>query len=209
MNKKLPSTQKHTTKKVKFMGTEQFLNVETGELQEFQVQDIAERDFNFTKVWMRQFIQTLDLLGNQKTRIALWIIDNIDRENRLVYTLREISKFSDSSLETVRQTINLLQSSDFIRKKKNGLYVVNADVVYKGSRGQRLNVLNQYHDITEKSKKLSKEEIIENYRKAIHDLESKIAKLQGKEILDVEVKDQYSFNINGNIVQKSEEIENE
>ena len=56
-----------TTKKVKVIGRQDYINVETGELESFDVTRIEDRDFNFTKVWMRNFISALDIVGNQKT----------------------------------------------------------------------------------------------------------------------------------------------
>ena len=41
-----------TRKKVKVIGTETYINQQTGELQEMQVIDIEERDANFHKLWL-------------------------------------------------------------------------------------------------------------------------------------------------------------
>ena len=57
-----------TEKKVKVIGTQLYINATTGELEEMQVTSIENRDFNFTKVWMKNFIATLELVGNQKSK---------------------------------------------------------------------------------------------------------------------------------------------
>ena len=80
--------QKTTSKKVKYKGVQSFINASTGEVQEFVVTDIEDRDFNFTKVWMRNFVNQLEIIGNQKTKICFWIIDNLNKENEIAMTYR-------------------------------------------------------------------------------------------------------------------------
>ena len=70
-----------TRKKVKVVGTETYINQKTGELQEMQVIDIEERDANFHKLWLGHILQSIDLIGNQKTRLAFWILDHLDSNN--------------------------------------------------------------------------------------------------------------------------------
>ena len=133
-----------TTKRVKVVGTEEYINTRTGELEQMQVTSIEDRDFNFTKMWMKNFISTLDIVGNQKTRLCFWIIDHVDKENRLIGTYRTIASQSGMSLDTVRITMKLLMDADFMRKARNGVYVINPNLVFKGTRNARMNVLNQF-----------------------------------------------------------------
>ena len=133
-----------TTKRVKVVGTEEYINTRTGELEQMQVTSIEDRDFNFTKMWMKNFISTLDIVGNQKTRLCFWIIDHVDKENRLIGTYRTIASQSGMSLDTVRITMKLLMYADFMRKAQNGVYVINPNLVFKGTRNARMNVLNQF-----------------------------------------------------------------
>lgn len=134
-----------TTKKVKYIGTEQYINARTGELEEMQVTSIEDRDYNFSKVWMRNFIATLDIVGNQKTKLCFWIIEHVNKQNVLIGTMRSISKESGISLETVRKTMSILLDADFLRRVQNGVYIINPDIVFKGTRSGRMNVLNQYN----------------------------------------------------------------
>lgn len=133
-----------TTKRVKVVGTEEYINTRTGELEQMQVTSIEDRDFNFTKMWMKNFISTLDIVGNQKTRLCFWIIDHVDKENRLIGTYRTMASQSGMSLDTVRITMKLLMDADFMRKAQNGVYVINPNLVFKGTRNARMNVLNQF-----------------------------------------------------------------
>lgn len=163
--------KQQTTKKVKFIGVQQFINASTGEIEEFNVTSVQERDFNFHKVWMRNFISTLDIVGNQKTKLCFWIIDNLTKENNLPYTYRQIAERTKISLDTVRVTMKILLDADFLRRQNISNYIVNPDVVYKGSKTDRLNVLNQYqyaekHTLTDEER--------------LHQLLSAISKLQSQ-----------------------------
>lgn len=167
--------KQQTTKKVKYVGTQQFINAETGVVENFQVSNIQDKDFNFHKVWMRNFISTLDIVGNQKTRLCFWIIDNLNKDNQLVYTYRQIADKTKMSLETVRVTMNILLDSDFLRRQNQGCYIVNPDIVYKGSRTGRLNILNQYQD--SEYVEMSDIEKLNNITKSIATMQSTMNKL--------------------------------
>lgn len=138
---------KQTSKKVKIVGHAQYINAKDGTVEDFQVMRVEDRDFNFHKVWLEHIINSLDLIGNQKTRLAFWIIDNLDKENKLTMTYRQISEKSGISLDTVRVTMKSLMESNFLERINQGAYRVNPDVVFKGTRQGRLNVLYQYNEV--------------------------------------------------------------
>ena len=170
--------QQTTTKKVKYIGKEQFVSTDTGELQVMMVTNVEDRDFNFSKVWMRNFISTLDIVGNQKTRLCFWIIDNIDKNNVLFGTYRSIATRTGISLETVRVTMNILMDADFMRKKQNGVYIINPDVIFKGTRDARMNILTRYQE-SERTP-LSDEEKLSNLLSSIDALTKKADALREK-----------------------------
>lgn len=183
--------QQTTSKKVKFVGTQTYINTDTGEIIDMEVTKIEERDFNFSKVWMRNFIAALDIVGNKKTKLCYWIIENINKENMLVGTLRDISKRTDISLETVRLTMDILLDADFLRRKSQGVYIVNPDIVFKGGRGNRLNVLNQYNSSTREE--LPDEIKLKNLLSTIKELSEEADKLQ-RRLKEKELNDPNQLN---------------
>ena len=78
-----------TRKKVKVIGTEKYIKQDTGEIAEMQVVKIEERDANFHKLWLGHILQSIDLIGNQKTKLAFWILDNLDSNNQLIMTQKK------------------------------------------------------------------------------------------------------------------------
>lgn len=170
--------KQQTQKKMRVVGTQKFVNVQTGEVEDFQVTSVEERDFNFHKIWMKNFINTLEIVGNQKSKLCFWIIDNLNKENQLCMTYRQIAEKTKISLDTVRVTMKLLLEADFLRRVNQGCYVVNPDVIYKGSRTGRLNVLNTYTDI-EKSEasEVSVDDKIKSLQATIASLTEALEKL--------------------------------
>jgi hypothetical protein len=139
--------QSKTTKKVKIVGTESYINASTGKMEEFQVVKMEDRDFDFHKVWIHAIIDSLDLIGNKKTKLAFWIVEHLNRDNQLIMTYRQIAEKSGTSLETVNATMKTLLDTNFLRRINQGAYCVNPDVLFKGTRSGRLNVLFQYQKL--------------------------------------------------------------
>ena len=129
----------NTTKKVKVIGTRKYINQDSGEIEDFQVVNIEEIDFNFHKIWLNHIINSLDLIGNQKTRLAFWIVDNLDKENKLTMTYRQISEKSGISYQTVSRTMKSLIESNFLQQINQGAYRINPNIIFKGTRSGRLN----------------------------------------------------------------------
>ena len=197
-------SQHVTTKKVKAIGTEQYLNVNTGEIEEFQVTKIEERDFNFTKVWIRNFVATLDLVGNQKTRLVYWIIDNLNHNNQLICTNRLMAEKTGISVATVNVTMKALQDANFLKKQANGVYVINPDILFKGTQRARLNILNQFSELGTETPALTDEQKIQTLTKTIAQLSKQLESLQSKSsVIDAEIEGQYSLTLDGQIVQKA------
>lgn len=165
-----------TTKKVKYVGTQEFINADTGEIESMQVSSIEDRDFNFTKVWMRNLISTLDIVGNQKTKLCFWLIDNLNKENQINLTQRQIADKANISLQTVNITMKILLDADFLRRINTSSYMVNPDIMYKGQRPARLNLLSQYQDAVRVT--LSDEEKLSNLLESINIMQKKAEYLQ-------------------------------
>ena len=76
---------KTTRKKVKVIGTKEYIDPQTGTIEPMQVISMEDRDFNFHKIWLQHVVQSFDLIGNQKTRLAFWLIAEMDSENKICY----------------------------------------------------------------------------------------------------------------------------
>jgi DNA-binding transcriptional regulator YhcF (GntR family) len=142
-----PKKQTTTRKKVKVIGTETYINQKTGEIKNMQVIDIEERDANFHKLWLGHIIESLDLIGNKKLKVLTFIMNNLNSENLFLMTYREIEKKTGISRPTIVETFKALQEADFLKKIRSGTYAINPEVIFKGGKDKRLNVLLQYKSI--------------------------------------------------------------
>src|SRR5699024_3084302 len=129
---------------VKFLGTKEFIDASTGEKETMQVTNIEERDANFHKIWLGHMLESLDMIGNQKIRVAMFIIENINKENELIMTYRVITETTNTSLQTDVETMKEIQKSNLISKRRNGYDRVNPDVNFKGRRNDRMYVSLRY-----------------------------------------------------------------
>src|SRR5699024_7535122 len=133
-----------TRKKVKLLGTKEFIDASAGEKETMQVINIEERDANFNKIWLGHTLESDDTVGNQHRRVAMFIMVDINKENDLTITYRLIAEKTNASLQTVSETMKALQESNLLSKIRNGYYTVNPDVIFKGGRNERMNVLLRY-----------------------------------------------------------------
>ena len=115
--------------KVKIVGTREFLDVDTNEVENFQVIEMQEADFNFNKIWVSNVIQALELVGNAKTKLLFWLIENKDYNNKVTYTYEQISKATGISLKTVRITMKALMECKFMVKHHAGCYIINPNFI--------------------------------------------------------------------------------
>ena len=120
-----------TRRKSKIMGQLELFNPLTGEVVPCHVVQIEERDANFHKIWLGHIIQSLDLIGNQKIRLANFILGNLDRENKIIMTQRKMASKSGISYGTVAETLKALQEGNFLTKINSGAYQVNPTLFSK------------------------------------------------------------------------------
>lgn len=116
---------------------------------------IEERDFDFHKIWLQHLVNSLDEISNQKLRLAFWIIEHLDRENKLTMTQRVIAEKSGMSYQTVNRTLKALQKGNpsFLVKINSGAYQINPEVIWKGSHSNRMGICYEY-----RTTKMEKEE---------------------------------------------------
>lgn len=160
----------------KVIGTTSYINEKTGEIKEMQVveADVHDRDSNFHKLFLQDFIAALELVANQKTKLCYWIIRNMNRDNLLLYSYRQIADKTGISYGTVADTMKTLQEADFLRKQSSGYYMVNPNILFKGTYQRRSIALSKFYESEPGEKMLSEE-------KRLQDIQKSIAKLQRQE----------------------------
>lgn len=169
---------KTTSKLQKIVGTETYINANTGEVEEFQVTTLQDKDFNFNKIWLANVLQSLDIIGNKQMKVAFYLLDNLNKENMFIGSNRIVAEQLGFSLQTVSRTFVALQRVNFIKKVAGSVYIVNPDMLFKGSHKQRLNILNQYNK--QEKAPLTDEQKLENLISTQQQISKEIAKIQQK-----------------------------
>lgn len=164
--------------KTRVVGTQTYINAYTGELREMQVieSETDDKDFNFHKLFMRDFIRAIDIVSNKKTKICYWIIDNINKDNQLPYSYRQIADKTGISYSVVAETVKALMDADFLRKSGKVL-MVNPDIIFKGSAVRRANILHTYSQAETGDRKADLETRINNMVNTISGLNRQLQTL--------------------------------
>ena len=136
-----------TKKKTKVIGTKRYIDQDSGELVDMSVVETTSTDFNFEKIWLGHILQALDCLGSKKIKVVTWLLDNKDSKNNVIGTQRVIAEKAGVSLPIVAQTMKTLIAADVIKMVQNGVYMLNPDVIFKGDKQHRMNILIRYNKL--------------------------------------------------------------
>lgn len=118
------------------------------ELVEFDIVETDSRkgETYFHKLFLKNFISALRPVADKKTRLCLWIFENINSSNLLLYTYRQIAAKGDFSYRLVADTMQKLMNTDFLCRHPSGGYMVNPDVIFRGGYQQRCYALKKYRE---------------------------------------------------------------
>ena len=146
MSKNFINKKHIKVKKQKIIGKQKYINSETGEVIDcLVVEKNIENDYNFHKIWINDLMSILDLIGGKKLTILNYLLKNINNNNNMIITTyRKISKELNISLQTVTDTMKILQESNFIKRVQNGVYMINPDIIVKGNSNKRQRLLIEY-----------------------------------------------------------------
>ncbi len=184
----------HRTTKTKIIGERTYIDTETGEEVSAAVTVSEDKDFNFKKIWISEFISRIEDMTNKKTDLAFWIVEHMDKENQLTYTYRQIvDEYKKTTgnkicIATVTDTMRILLENDFLRRKNTGCYIINPDVIFNGKRYKRLNIMNEYVNINETGEEdPTTEEQLEQCKKELADIKA-LEETVTKQMVDLQVK---------------------
>lgn len=151
------SVKKNTAKNVQkskvqtTIGTQQYINKETGEIEDFQViSKNITKDFNFHKIWIQDILNVLDSMGNKKILVLTFLLKIMRNEdNTFSGSYRDISKKCNVSLPTVSLVMQELLESNVIKKLTIGTYQFNPNIIIKGTSSKRQRLLIEYNMVDE------------------------------------------------------------
>lgn len=132
------------------VGMKEVIDVETGIVSKVNAMEIKQVDFNWNKIWLGHLLDVLDVIGNKKIAIMNWLLENRDpKNNQIVTTQKIISNEMNVSIQTVSDTFKALQDANALQKIRNGLYILNPDIIWVGGNENRMDILLTYKSIVE------------------------------------------------------------
>lgn len=133
------------------VGTRQrkLVDPETGEVM--QVEQTTKLVFgskHFWKCYMKQFLAVMKPLSGRQYDVFIYIVEHTKPgDNLFIGTYDKIVEGAKCSRQTVAAAMKKLQEKNFIRKKQNGVWMVNPDVLVKGGDSKQAGLLSEYHKI--------------------------------------------------------------
>ncbi|TKX28265.1 hypothetical protein CQA38_08440 [Campylobacter sp. MIT 12-5580] len=128
---------------------------------------IGERDFNFMKMFDKFLEVAIKPFMPEKTfNVLNFIILNADENNCIFSTAEMISKYCNTTLLTTQKILRELIKTGFIKKIQNGVYQINADILFRGSAKKRQLVKQKFEEKPKYTLAEKKEETKKTKQKA-------------------------------------------
>ena len=121
------------------------LDSQTGEI--LTSSNILNKDKNFTKVWVSNYIDVVKEDSLKKDLIPFQLIDIMDKHNKLKFTLVDMSKKLNYPKSKLSVLLKELRGKDFLRRIRNGLYMINPNIAYKSTSENRTIALKEYYGL--------------------------------------------------------------
>ncbi len=138
-----------TSKKIRVIGTRQYINAETNEIEDFNVISQEDQDFNFDKFQITQIMFAIEEFGSKKMKLLLYLITIRERANNTVLkTISEMAAETKINKNTIVSTLKILEKHKIVRRK-TGVIFISPDVIFKGGHNKRMNVLLQYRAVSQ------------------------------------------------------------
>ncbi|EFE9925516.1 hypothetical protein CCO90_005455 [Escherichia coli] len=141
--------QKGTNGTVHYVGTKKLVDLETGEQFEAQtiVKTIGDREFK--KLFLGAVLDKLDGFSNAKMKFLVWLLENADRQNRVIGTIQQLSDTSGISFATVARLMPILKDSDILRQQAPSVYMINPDLMASVTSSKRGALLVKYKNLND------------------------------------------------------------
>lgn len=110
---------------MKYKGVKKLVDTETGEVHEFDsFIKYVGRNEPFMITYMNEILNLFDVLGNKKFGIVKYILKEMNKSNNvLIITTVELAKKTNSSRQTVSDTLKILEEAHIINRKIGAIMV--------------------------------------------------------------------------------------
>lgn len=117
-----------------------------GEIRQVDVvvKEIPRTGFAIT--YLSSIINLIDSIGNKKMQVVKYVLKNMDSNNVLLQTVREIATGCSCSVQTVNDTLKLLEGAGIIARK-TGAVMLSPKLVHKGNAKKERYLMAKFIEI--------------------------------------------------------------
>ncbi|MBF1046187.1 MAG: replication/maintenance protein RepL [Peptostreptococcus sp.] len=119
---------------------------------ESQLVNYKKEHERFINISPNNYIRSLKDTSTKKAIIPMVLISLMDKNNKIFMTLDDLSLELDYPKTGLSVLFGQYKKMDFLKKIRNGLYMVNPLVSYRGSKYERDKLIKEYNSV-DKGKK--------------------------------------------------------
>ena len=119
---------------------------------ERQLANYKKEHERFINISPNNYIRSLKDTSTKKAMIPMVLISLMDKNNKIFMTLDDLSLELDYPKTGLSVLFGQYKKMDFLKKIRNGLYMVNPLVSYRGSKYERDKLIKEYNSV-DKGKK--------------------------------------------------------
>lgn len=101
---------------------------------------------HFHITYLATIVSLIENVGNKKMQVVKYILQNMDSNNKLSETVREIAAGSQCSLQTVNDTLKILEDCGIISRKV-GTVMLSPKLVHKGNVQRERYLMLKFNEI--------------------------------------------------------------
>ncbi|MST61926.1 hypothetical protein FYJ71_02920 [Peptostreptococcus anaerobius] len=120
---------------------------DNADFTESRVMDSRKSIDRFINISPQNYIKALENSMPKKSMIPIVLISIMDRDNRINMTLDELSELLQYPKTGLSVIFGEYKRRDFLRKIRNGVYMINPLISYKGSKYERDKLVYSYNQI--------------------------------------------------------------
>lgn len=138
--------------RAQYTGREVWINQSTGEVREVDTfEKPVGRDKGFMITYLAEIINLIETLGNKKMIVVKYILENMSKtENTLIITTRELANKCGVGLNTVVETLKLLEEANII-ERRTGAIMVSPRLMNNWRASKEASMMVKYYEFGSES----------------------------------------------------------
>lgn len=100
----------------------------------------------FWKIYLADFMSALSIFDNKQLKVFIYIVENINPSNNIFLgTYKHISENIHVSQPTIASIMKKLQEHDILKRIQDGAWMINPNILMKGTDAKRSMLLHNYN----------------------------------------------------------------